>query len=76
MTEKPPGRGSHSDVLEDLGRRITTGELPEGHVLTLAELEAEHGASRTVIREAVRVPRRRRRSTRRYGTDWYWCWYW
>ena len=55
MTGTAHGRGSHSDVLETLGRRIATGELPEGRILTLADLELEHGASRTVIREAVRV---------------------
>lgn len=47
--------GMHEDVLEDLGRRIASGALPPGAVLTLAQLERERGASRTVVREAVRV---------------------
>ncbi|MBO0981034.1 FadR/GntR family transcriptional regulator [Microbacterium sp. SD291] len=45
----------HGDVLDDLGSRIVSGELAEGEVLTLAQLEAEYGASRTLVREAVRV---------------------
>ncbi|GAB3267512.1 FCD domain-containing protein [Microbacterium sp. MEC084] len=47
--------GVHSDVLGELGRRIAAGEIPPGAVLTLAGIEAEQGASRTVVREAVRV---------------------
>jgi len=47
--------GSHGFVLDELGRRIAAGEIPEGSVLTLAGLEAEFRASRTLIREAVRV---------------------
>ena len=43
MTGTAHGRGSHSDVLETLGRRIATGELPEGRILTLADLELEPG---------------------------------
>ncbi|WP_447924460.1 FadR/GntR family transcriptional regulator [Georgenia muralis] len=45
----------HTDVLDHLGRAITHGSLPAGSVLTLATLAEEHGVSRTVIREAVRV---------------------
>lgn len=45
----------HGDVLDDLGRRIAAGELTDSEVLTLAQLEAEYGASRTLVREAVRV---------------------
>lgn len=48
-------QGMHGDVLDALGRRAAAGELAPGDVLTLAQLEAEHGASRTVVREAVRV---------------------
>jgi DNA-binding FadR family transcriptional regulator len=47
--------GMHGDVLDDLGRRIASGVLPPGTVLTLAQLEDEQRASRTVVREAVRV---------------------
>lgn len=47
--------GLHGGVLDDLGHRITAGEMAEGSVLTLADLEGSYGASRTVVREAVRV---------------------
>lgn len=42
-------------ILADLGHRIASGDLPSGSVLTLAQLEQDYGASRTIIREAVRV---------------------
>lgn len=48
-------QASHGSVLDALGTRIAAGELPPGSVCTLADLEAEYGVSRTVIREAVRV---------------------
>lgn len=48
-------QASHDSVLDHLGRRIAGGELAPGAVLTLADLEAEYGVSRTVVREAVRV---------------------
>lgn len=48
-------QASHDSVLDHLGRRIAGGELAPGTVLTLADLEAEYGVSRTVVREAVRV---------------------
>lgn len=48
-------KGLHGDVLDALGHRIASGDLTEGTVLTLAHLEESYGASRTVVREAVRV---------------------
>jgi len=74
-----PQAGSHGFVLDLLGRRITAGEIPEGSVLTLAGLEQEFAASRTLIREAVRVLESlgMLRSRRRVGitvqprTDWH-----
>ncbi|MFE5776772.1 FadR/GntR family transcriptional regulator [Brachybacterium sp. NPDC056505] len=45
----------HEGVLDDLGRRIADGRLPEGAVLTLSGIEKDCSASRTVAREAVRV---------------------
>lgn len=45
----------HGDVLNELGRRIAAGDPRPGTVLKLAELEKDHSASRTVIREAIRV---------------------
>ncbi|MFL0410535.1 FadR/GntR family transcriptional regulator [Microbacterium paludicola] len=47
--------GTHRDVLGELGRRIATGMIRPGSVLTLAGIEQDLGASRTVVREAVRV---------------------
>jgi DNA-binding FadR family transcriptional regulator len=52
---KKPATASHSRLVEELGRRVTGGHLPPGTVMTLAGLESEYGASRTVVREAVRV---------------------
>ncbi|MFG6401933.1 MULTISPECIES: FadR/GntR family transcriptional regulator [unclassified Microbacterium] len=48
-------QGSHSHVVQQLGRRITGEVIAPGTVLTLAGLEEEFTASRTVVREAVRV---------------------
>ncbi|WP_230977208.1 FadR/GntR family transcriptional regulator [Georgenia yuyongxinii] len=45
----------HSDVLDRLGRDIAHGACPPGSVVTLSVLAEEHGVSRTVVREAVRV---------------------
>ena len=47
--------GTHRDVLGELGRRIAAGTIRPGSVLTLAGIEQDQGASRTVVREAVRV---------------------
>lgn len=47
--------GLHEGVLDRLGGAIADGDLPPGHVLTLADLERQHGVSRTVAREVVRV---------------------
>lgn len=47
--------GVHGDLLHDLGRRLAAGDLPPGTVFTLADLEADYDASRTAVREAVRV---------------------
>lgn len=46
---------AHGAVLDTLGRRIASGGLPAGTVITLAGIEAETGTSRTVAREAVKV---------------------
>ncbi|WP_298941869.1 FCD domain-containing protein [uncultured Microbacterium sp.] len=50
-----PDKASHAHLVEVLGRRIAGGDIPQGTVMTAATLEREHGASRTVVREAVRV---------------------
>lgn len=48
-------RGLHGEVVQRLGRRIVSGEIPERHVFDTSELEQELGVSRTVVREALRV---------------------
>jgi DNA-binding FadR family transcriptional regulator len=45
----------HSNLLDALGTGIVSGRLPVGSVLTLDGVSAEHGVSRSVAREAVRV---------------------
>ncbi|MFI8632973.1 FadR/GntR family transcriptional regulator [Microbacterium sp. NPDC077663] len=51
----PVTTASHAHIVETLGRRIVGGELAPGTGLTLAGLEESFAASRTVVREAVRV---------------------
>ena len=49
-------RGLHRVVVDDLGLRIVRGELGAGVALpTEADLSAELGVSRTVVREAIKV---------------------
>ena len=55
MTRTGTAAGLHADLLEKLGRRIADGDLVEGQVLRLEELESHFAVSRTVAREAVRV---------------------
>lgn len=50
-----PATASHERVLQQIGRQITGGQLAPGTVVTLASLMSDFNASRTVIREAVRV---------------------
>jgi DNA-binding FadR family transcriptional regulator len=45
----------HGNLLAALGTSIVSGEYPPGGVLTLDSVSAEHGLSRSVAREAVRV---------------------
>jgi DNA-binding FadR family transcriptional regulator len=45
----------HRRVADSLGRRIAGHDLPAGSVVNLAGLEKEHGVSRTVAREAMRL---------------------
>ena len=60
MATKPPltspRRGLHGEVVYTIGRRIVSGELKPGDPLPAEEeLTADFDASRTVLREAVRV---------------------
>lgn len=45
----------HSGILETLGAQICSGELPPSSVLNTDELEARFDASRTLVREVLRV---------------------
>lgn len=47
-------RGLHGQVFDTLGRRIVTGEFPEGAILDVEGLETEFRVSRTVVRETLR----------------------
>lgn len=47
--------GLHSSVLDALGVRLVTGALPPAAVLTIESICADHGVSRPVAREAIRV---------------------
>ncbi len=47
-------RGLHGEVSDTLGRRIVTGEVPEGASLDVDGLGAEFQVSRTVVRETLR----------------------
>lgn len=48
-------RGMHATVVDAVGQSIVAGELRPGDVIDLTALEGELGASRSVVREAIRV---------------------
>lgn len=50
-----PDRGLHGRAVEDLGRRIVSGELAEDASIDLDELSERYDSSRGVVREALRV---------------------
>ncbi|MGH3098078.1 MAG: FadR/GntR family transcriptional regulator [Streptosporangiales bacterium] len=50
-----PSRGMHGAAVDGLAQQIINGDLAPGTVLDPRELEREYDASRTVIREALRV---------------------
>jgi GntR family transcriptional regulator, galactonate operon transcriptional repressor len=54
-TRRYPRRGVHGETVHEIGRRIVGGELEPGDLLPEAELIAELGVSRTVLREAIKV---------------------
>ena len=45
----------HRNLLTALGTGIASGKYPAGRVLTLEGVSTEHGVSRSVAREAIRV---------------------
>lgn len=50
-----PRQNLHVHVVESLGARIVHGDVDAGAILSVDELEAEFGASRTALREALKV---------------------
>ncbi len=47
--------GLHHRLLDELGQQIVSGRLEPGTVVTVEVLETQHGISRSVVRETVRV---------------------
>ena len=47
----------HDNVLSALGAAVVSGRYAPGEVITLEGVSAEHGVSRSVVREAIRVLR-------------------
>lgn len=45
----------HDSVLTALGTQIVSGDLPSGQVINLDGVSVQHGVSRSVAREAIRV---------------------
>lgn len=54
LTRSGDGRDPRS-VLHQLGQSIADGALPAHSVFTIADVQAQHGASKSVVREAVGV---------------------
>ena len=53
---KSAGRNLHADIAANIGARICSGEFPPGSILpNEAEWGRIHGASRTAIREGMKV---------------------
>lgn len=55
VSEERPQETLHTQVLDRLGLAIANGELPEGESVTIDDLEARYGVSRSVIRETLKV---------------------
>ncbi|MCV7281078.1 FadR family transcriptional regulator [Mycolicibacterium flavescens] len=55
MVSGPNVGALHGSLLAALGTAIVSGEYAAGDVLTLDAVSAQHGLSRSVVREAVRV---------------------
>jgi GntR family galactonate operon transcriptional repressor len=47
--------GLHRQVVEGIGRRIGRGDLQPGDVVDITEVQGRYGASRTAVREAIKV---------------------
>lgn len=51
----PPGRNLTYGLLDEIGRAIVTGRFDDAEFPTEAELAKQHGVSRSVTREAVKM---------------------
>ena len=47
--------GLHRQVVDGLGRRIGRGDLRPGDLVDITEVQGRYGASRTAVREAIKV---------------------
>lgn len=50
-----PERGLHGRAVDDIGRRIVAGEFVPGDVFDLVQLAADYDASRSGLREVMRI---------------------
>ncbi|MGZ5393104.1 MAG: FadR/GntR family transcriptional regulator, partial [Mycobacterium sp.] len=55
MVSQPIVGALHGGLLAALGTAIVSGEYSAGQVITLDGVSAQHGVSRSVVREAIRV---------------------
>lgn len=55
MPVRPNASALHGNLLAALGAAIASGKYPPGWILTLDGVSVEHGVSRSVAREAIRV---------------------
>lgn len=55
MVSQPNVGALHSSLLGALGAAIVSGECAAGQVITLDGVSTQHGVSRSVVREAIRV---------------------
>lgn len=53
--DAPVPAGRHERLLEELGAAICSGRFGPGHVITIDQVAEEHGVSRSVVREVLRV---------------------
>lgn len=74
-----PATATHARIAHEVGRRIASGEIPEGELIPREiELQTEFSASRQVVREALKVlgakgmivARKRAGTTVRPRSDW------
>jgi DNA-binding FadR family transcriptional regulator len=55
MLDRPNVGALHGSLMTALGKAIVSGQYPPGRIVTLDGVSAEHGVSRSVAREAIRV---------------------